>query len=84
MPEISSIKERISKLTHVGFRPHTCHSIWLIKPMEIPAFEGFSERVSEGSDEERTEAYGRWLERLRRSQSDSDSTQEGSIDRESN
>ena len=44
--------------------------------MELPAFEGFSNRVSEGSDEERTAAYGRWLERLRRNQNDSESTQD--------
>ena len=44
--------------------------------MELPAFEGFSLRVNEGSDEERTAAYGRWLERLRRNQNDSESTQD--------
>ena len=46
--------------------------------MELPAFEGFSNRVSEGSDEERTAAYGRWLERLRSNQSDPESTEEDS------
>ncbi|MAV12200.1 MAG: hypothetical protein CL861_01870 [Cyanobium sp. MED843] len=34
-----------------------------------PPFEGFSERVTDGSDDERTEAYGRWLKRLRDNQS---------------
>ena len=41
---------------------------------EQPAFEGFSERVNQGSDAERKMAYGRWLERLRRDQSDERST----------
>ena len=52
--------------------------------MKMPAYEGFSNRVSEGSDEERTEAYGRWLERLRRSQSDSESNQDDSLDNNPN
>ena len=48
--------------------------------MELPAFEGFSNRVSEGSDDERIAAYGRWLERLRRNQSDSESGQADSAE----
>ena len=35
-----------------------------------PPFEGFSERVTDGSDDDRTVAYGRWLKRLRQNQSD--------------
>lgn len=34
-----------------------------------PPFEGFSERVTDGSDDDRTVAYGRWLKRLRDNQS---------------
>ena len=37
---------------------------------EATSFEGFSNRVTDVSDEERREAYGRWLERLRNNQDD--------------
>ena len=37
---------------------------------EATSFEGFSNRVTDGSDEERREAYGRWLERLGNNQDD--------------
>ena len=30
-----------------------------------PPYEGFSERVTDGSDDDRAVAYGRWLKRLR-------------------
>ena len=33
-------------------------------------FEGFSNRVTDGSDQEPKDAYGRWLERLRSNQDD--------------
>ncbi|WP_156918613.1 hypothetical protein [Synechococcus sp. CC9616] len=33
-----------------------------------PPFEGFSERVTDGTDQERTVAYSRWLKRLRDNQ----------------
>ena len=37
-----------------------------------PPFEGFSERVTDGSDDDRTVAYGRWLKRLRQNQCDAE------------
>ena len=33
-------------------------------------FEGFSNRVTDGSDQEPKDAYERWLERLRNNQAD--------------
>ena len=40
--------------------------------ISTPPFEGFSERVTDGSDDDRTVAYGRWLKRLRQNQSDAE------------
>ncbi len=37
-----------------------------------PPFEGFSDRVTDGTDEERTVAYSRWLKRLRDNQEQPD------------
>ena len=37
---------------------------------DATTFEGFSNRVTDGSDKDRIEAYGRWLERLRSNQDD--------------
>lgn len=39
-----------------------------VKDPATPPFEGFSERVTDGSDDERQTAYGRWLKRLRGNQ----------------
>ena len=43
-----------------------------MKDRSTQPFEGFSERVTDGSDDDRTVAYGRWLKRLRQSQSDAE------------
>ena len=43
-----------------------------MKDHSTPPFEGFSERVTDGSDDDRTVAYGRWLKRLRQNQSDAE------------
>ena len=40
-----------------------------VQDPSIPPFEGFSERVTDGSDDDRTVTYGRWLKRLRDNQS---------------
>ena len=37
---------------------------------DATTFEGFSNRVTDGSDKERIEAYGRCLDRLRNNQDD--------------
>ena len=37
-----------------------------------PPFEGFSERLTDGSDDDRTVAYARWLKRLRLNQFDAE------------
>ena len=39
-----------------------------VKDQSTPPFEGFSERVTDGSDDDRQTAYGRWLKRLRGNQ----------------
>ena len=39
-----------------------------VKDQSTPPFEGFSERVTDGSDGDRQTAYGRWLKRLRGNQ----------------
>ena len=39
-----------------------------VKDQATPPLEGFSERVTDGSDDERQTAYGRWLKRLRGNQ----------------
>ena len=39
-----------------------------VKDQSTPPFEGFSERVTDGSDNERQTAYARWLKRLRGNQ----------------
>ena len=43
-----------------------------VQERSTPPFEGFSERVTDGSDDDRTVAYGRWLKRLRQNQSDAE------------
>ena len=43
-----------------------------MKDRSTQPFEGFSERVTDGSDDDRTVAYGRWLNRLRRNHSDAE------------
>ena len=43
-----------------------------VKDRSTPPFEGFSERITAGSDDDRTIAYGRWLKRLRQNQSDAE------------
>ena len=43
-----------------------------VKDRSTPPFEGFSERVTDGSDDDRSVAYGRWLKRLRQNQSDAE------------
>ena len=49
-----------------------------VKDQPAPPYEGFSERVTDGSDEDRQNAYGRWLKRLRGSQAGSEAEQESS------
>ena len=51
-----------------------CGEIHVVPVQErsTPPFEGFSERVTDGSDDDRTVAYGRWLKRLRQNQSDAE------------
>ena len=39
-----------------------------VKDQSTPPYEGFSERVTDGSDDDRQTAYGRWLKRLRGNQ----------------
>ena len=43
-----------------------------VQERSTPPFEGFSERVTDGSDDDRTVADGRWLKRLRQNQSDAE------------
>ncbi len=47
-------------------------SVVPVQERSTPPFEGFSERVTDGSDDDRTVAYGRWLKRLRQNQSDAE------------
>ena len=39
-----------------------------VQDQHNPPFEGFSDRVTDGTDQERTVAYSRWLKRLRDNQ----------------
>ena len=43
-------------------------SVLAVRDQSHPPFEGFSERVTDGTDQERTVAYSRWLKRLRDNQ----------------
>ena len=49
---------------HTG--EETC--VLAVRDQSHPPFEGFSERVTDGTDQERTVAYSRWLKRLRDNQ----------------
>ena len=49
-----------------------------VKDQSAPPYEGFSERVTDGSDADRQNAYGRWLKRLRGNQGSSGDEQKTS------
>ena len=51
-----------------------------VKDQSTPPFEGFSERVTDGSDDDRQTAYGRWLKRLRGNQERSADRKDDSSD----
>ena len=45
-------------------------SVVPVQERSTPPFEGFSERLTDGSDDDRTVPYARWLKRLRLNQFD--------------
>ena len=47
--------------------------VFTVQNQSHPPFEGFSDRVTDGTDQERTVAYSRWLKRLRENQGEPDS-----------
>ena len=54
-----------------------------MKDQSAPPYEGFSERVTDGSDADRQNAYGRWLKRLRGNQGRSGGEQQASSENKS-
>ena len=54
-----------------------------VKDQSAPPYEGFSERVTDGSDADRQNAYGRWLKRLRGNQGRSGGEQQASSENKS-
>ena len=52
----------------IGTHNEVVQKLSVVKDQQQPPFEGFSDRVTEGNDDDRTAAYGRWLKRLRDSQ----------------
>ena len=52
----------------IGTHNEAVQVLSVVKDQQQPPFEGFSDRVTEGNDDDRTAAYGRWLKRLRDSQ----------------
>ena len=53
-----------------GLFAHTVEEtfVFAVQDQFHPPFEGFSDRVTDGTDQERTVAYSRWLKRLRDNQ----------------
>ena len=47
--------------------------------ISTPPFEGFSERLTDGSDDDRTVAYARWLKHLSLNQFDAE-REDASVD----
>ena len=54
-----------------------------VKDQSTPPYEGFSERVTDGSDADRQNAYGRWLKRLRGNQGRAEGEQKSSSENKS-
>lgn len=67
----------------IGTHNDVVQKLSLVKDQQQPPFEGFSDRVTEGNDDDRTAAYGRWLKRLRDSQ-ESSGADESAADRDPN
>ena len=57
--------------------------VFTVQNQSHPPFEGFSDRVTDGTDQERTVAYSRWLKRLRENQGESDSARDRSSEQAS-
>ena len=58
-------------------------SVFTVQNQSHPPFEGFSDRVTDGTDQERTVAYSRWLKRLRENQGEPDSAEDRSSEQAS-
>ena len=53
---------------YIRLQDLTVETDFPVKEQSTQPFEGFSERVTVGSDYDRQTAYGRWLKRLRGNQ----------------